>query len=215
MLYLVTYDVSSEDNAVREKIAHALAAAGLVRVQYSVFWGFLSRNEAESVALKVQQILGTAEGDVRVVPICKKCRTRLLQVTVKAGGGSATIARGIATINTQHLSRPAKELLGKGTPATSIPAALAGNAPTRSPVPTSADARGTLSVPPGEDFDIDVLTAKKRVTLTSAAKKEDFCSTDIPQVPLLPVLNSQAAQSKTSTQNPPHADPNKKPFLLI
>ncbi len=220
MLYLVTYDVPSTDNTSRDKIAHALAAAGLVRVQYSVFWGFMSRNQAESIALKVQQILGTVEGDVRVVPICKKCRARLLQVTVTVGGGKAAIARGTATINTKFLSRAAKLLLGKGTPA--VPTPILPKANMASPLPSSPDPAASTSnpeenpeIPASDNFDIDVITAKKAIPPAPALAPGDADSSDLsqfdqPQAPL-----SQVGSAAPLPRTPPPPDAGKKPFLLI
>lgn len=117
LLYIVTYDVPATDNATREKLAHSLKAAGLVRAQYSVFMGFLSRNEAETVALKAQAILGSSDADVRVVPVCKHCQTKLLQVGPPAGGGKVKITRGADAINSNYVPKGAKGLVSAGSPA--------------------------------------------------------------------------------------------------
>ncbi len=205
----------STDNTSRDKIAHALAAAGLVRVQYSVFWGFMSRNQAESIALKVQQILGTVEGDVRVVPICKKCQARLLQVTVTVGGGKAAIARGTATINTKFLSRAAKSLLGKGGPA--IPTQISPNAlmPSQDPAIAAGNLGLDPAIPTSDNFDIDVITAKKAIPPAPALASGDADSSDLsqfdqPQAPL-----SQVGSASPLPRTPPPPDAGKKLFLLI
>ena len=117
LLYVVTYDVPATDNATREKLAHALKAAGLVRIQYSVFMGFLSRNEAEAVALKAQAILGSIDADVRVVPVCKHCQAKLMQVGPPVGGGKVSITRGAAAITSNYVPKGAKGLVGPGSPA--------------------------------------------------------------------------------------------------
>lgn len=81
MIYLVTYDVPQEYNPIRTRIAQVLKNWGLDRLQYSVFVGELTRNEAETVALRIKDILGITPADVRMVPICKNCLDTILVVS--------------------------------------------------------------------------------------------------------------------------------------
>lgn len=70
MRCLLIYDIS--DDRRRGKVADVCLDYGLDRVQYSAFWGDISRNLQEELFLKVQDILGKGVGNVVLVPICGK-----------------------------------------------------------------------------------------------------------------------------------------------
>lgn len=53
--YLVCYDI--EDNKKRQKFAQALSDLGLVRLQYSVFYGDLKSAEARAMVRTAREML--------------------------------------------------------------------------------------------------------------------------------------------------------------
>lgn len=79
MYCLLVYDIS--DDKERAKIADACLDYGLDRVQYSAFYGNISRNLQEELFQKVQDILDNKPGHIMLVPVCyKDWRDRLLHV---------------------------------------------------------------------------------------------------------------------------------------
>ena len=70
MQSLLIYDISSDK--IRNKIADACLDYGLKRIQYSAFFGDLSRNRLDELMQRVARLLGKEEGKVQVFPICEK-----------------------------------------------------------------------------------------------------------------------------------------------
>ncbi len=67
---LLIYDIPEDRR--RTKVADACLDYGLDRIQYSAFWGDISRNLQEELFLKVCDILDNAPGDIQLIPICRK-----------------------------------------------------------------------------------------------------------------------------------------------
>ena len=67
---LLLYDVP--DNRVRAKLADICLDYGLERIQYSVFFGDLSRNRQEEILQKVRDWVGKAPANVQLFPICER-----------------------------------------------------------------------------------------------------------------------------------------------
>lgn len=67
---ILVYDIS--DDKARTKVADACLDYGLDRIQYSAFYGNISRNYQEELFLKVVAILEGRPGDIRLLPICEK-----------------------------------------------------------------------------------------------------------------------------------------------
>ena len=66
MLLTAIYDISSDK--IRKKVSDRLLDLGLVRVQYSVFFGTLDNNRIDELALFAEEIL--AESDkLYLIPI--------------------------------------------------------------------------------------------------------------------------------------------------
>lgn len=78
--YLVTYDIPEEFNPIRTRIIAVLKNYGLDRLQYSVFIGRLTPNQAETVRLHLDEVIGAIDADVRMFPICEKCIAKLITV---------------------------------------------------------------------------------------------------------------------------------------
>jgi CRISPR-associated endonuclease Cas2 len=73
MNYLVTYDVPVQANRIRTKLARVCLRYGLVRLQYSVFWGSLTNAEARELANRCADVAGTIPVDIRVIAVCNRC----------------------------------------------------------------------------------------------------------------------------------------------
>ena len=67
MRCLLLYDIVDDNK--RQKIADVCLDYGLDRVQYSVFFGNISRNLQEEMFQQVQRILGKGDGRLLLIPI--------------------------------------------------------------------------------------------------------------------------------------------------
>lgn len=66
---------------------------GLRRVQFSTFFGDLSRNRQEELILKVRRLVDPEEAYVLLLPVCE----RDLALVLEAGTPQATIHKGAGT----------------------------------------------------------------------------------------------------------------------
>ncbi|MGH2391798.1 MAG: CRISPR-associated endonuclease Cas2 [Chloroflexota bacterium] len=78
------YDI--QDDKARGKVADACKDYGLRRVQFSTFFGDLSRNRQEELILKVRRLVDPAEAYVLLLPVCE----RDLVMVLEAGTPQAT-----------------------------------------------------------------------------------------------------------------------------
>ena len=67
---LLIYDIP--DDRARGKIADACLDYGLDRVQFSAFWGDISRNYQEELFQKVTTLLGKQPGNIQLIGICER-----------------------------------------------------------------------------------------------------------------------------------------------
>ena len=75
-LFLI-YDI--KEDKPRAKVAEACKDYGLRRVQYSTFFGDLSRNRQEELMLKVRGIVKEAECYVLLLPTCERDLAAVLE----------------------------------------------------------------------------------------------------------------------------------------
>lgn len=75
---LVVYDIP--DDRVRSRVADCCLDYGLDRIQYSAFWGDLSRNHQEELMRRLSRLLGTKEGKIQLFVICEKDWRERLEV---------------------------------------------------------------------------------------------------------------------------------------
>ena len=87
MKYIIIYDIPIEFDLFRTKISNLLLSYNLIRLNFSVFFGELTRNTAEEIALKLDKLLKKVPGDVRLIPICKTCHENVITVKSKFGDG--------------------------------------------------------------------------------------------------------------------------------
>ncbi len=85
--FIVVYDIPVEFDPIRAKIADILLGHGLVRMNFSVFFGELTYNRAEELGLRLKKLMEKVPGDVRIIPVCKSCLERAITVKSKFGEG--------------------------------------------------------------------------------------------------------------------------------
>ena len=78
MKLFVIYDI--EDDRARTKVADTCLDYGLKRVQFSTFFGDLSRNRQEELAQRIKRLLGKKPAYVVLVPICERDMAAMLEV---------------------------------------------------------------------------------------------------------------------------------------
>lgn len=74
----VFYDIP--DDHVRLKVAKLLKDYGLLRLQKSVFCGEMSYARAEEIALRIDRVMGSAEGDIRIVFVPESFKNKVIIV---------------------------------------------------------------------------------------------------------------------------------------
>ena len=67
---VLIYDI--ENDRLRTRVADVCLDYGLVRIQFSAFFGKLNRNRRQELALRVQNELGDESGRVRIIPVCEQ-----------------------------------------------------------------------------------------------------------------------------------------------
>ena len=70
MYYLVIYDVPSD--RIRPKLADICLDHGLMRIQYSAFFGEMAAEYKQALLGKLKRRLGDAEGNIQIYPICER-----------------------------------------------------------------------------------------------------------------------------------------------
>jgi len=75
-LFLI-YDIKEDKS--RARVAEACKDYGLRRVQYSTFFGDLSRNRQEELMLRVRGIVKAAECYVLLLPTCERDLAAVLE----------------------------------------------------------------------------------------------------------------------------------------
>ena len=66
---LLVYDIPND--RIRSKVADACLDYGLDRIQYSAFFGQLSRTYQKELMKKVRLLLGDEAGNVQLFPLCQ------------------------------------------------------------------------------------------------------------------------------------------------
>ncbi|MHA1148576.1 MAG: CRISPR-associated endonuclease Cas2 [Promethearchaeota archaeon] len=87
MRYIIVYDIPIEFDPIRKKLSDILLSYYLVRLNYSVFFGELTTNRMEELALKLEKLMKKVPGDVRIIPVCKSCHSKVVTIKSKFGEG--------------------------------------------------------------------------------------------------------------------------------
>ena len=83
MKTLVIYDIV--ENKLRTKVVSKCKDYGLVRIQYSAFFGEMTTNRREELAMALQKLIGRHWGRVHFFPMCDR-DLRLMKV-IEVGYG--------------------------------------------------------------------------------------------------------------------------------
>jgi CRISPR-associated protein Cas2 len=83
MHLILIYDI--HDDRIRGKVASACEDYGLDRIQYSAFYGRLSRNLREELYLRVSDLLGESPGRIQFIPVSEAEWEKRLEVGDYAG----------------------------------------------------------------------------------------------------------------------------------
>jgi CRISPR-associated protein Cas2 len=83
MHMLLIYDITND--RVRTKVATACEDYGLDRIQFSAFYGRLSRNHQEELMLKIGGLLGDEPGRIQLIPVSTTDWEKRLEVNNHAG----------------------------------------------------------------------------------------------------------------------------------
>ena len=84
MLHMILiYDIT--DDRIRTKVATACEDYGLDRIQYSAFYGRLTRTLQEELMLKIRKLLQDRAGHIYLIPIGQLEWEKRLEVDVDAG----------------------------------------------------------------------------------------------------------------------------------
>lgn len=67
---LVIYDIS--EDKIRNRVAEVCKDYGLVRTQWSAFFGKINTNRREELHLKLIKTLKDNDGNIQLYPICSK-----------------------------------------------------------------------------------------------------------------------------------------------
>ena len=78
MKLFVLYDV--EDDRARLKVAETCLDYGLVRVQYSTFFGALSSNRQEELAQRLRRVVGKRPAYILLLPVCERDVTAMQEI---------------------------------------------------------------------------------------------------------------------------------------
>lgn len=78
---LLIYDIT--DDRLRGRIADLCLDYGLERIQYSAFWGTLSRTHQEELMMKIEDRVGEKPANVQLVPICRKDWAARIELVVE------------------------------------------------------------------------------------------------------------------------------------
>lgn len=70
MKCLLVYDIP--DDKIRSRVADICLDYGLVRIQYSAFFGDLTHNRQEEILHKIRRKAGKNPANVQLFPICEK-----------------------------------------------------------------------------------------------------------------------------------------------
>lgn len=81
MLYIVVYDVSSDED--RDRIREVLKNWGGSRIQYSAFKIRLEPAELNQLLQVLRRLLGEGKGSIMAIPVCKACEAKLIEIAAE------------------------------------------------------------------------------------------------------------------------------------
>ncbi|UJG44419.1 MAG: CRISPR-associated endonuclease Cas2 [Candidatus Heimdallarchaeum endolithica] len=71
MEYIICYDISKDE--IREKVAEICQNRGFRRIQYSVFYGNVTKNILETTIMEIKEKTKGEQAEIFIGQICEKC----------------------------------------------------------------------------------------------------------------------------------------------
>lgn len=87
MRYLLVYDIP--DDRCRGKIADTCLDYGLDRIQYSAFFGTLSRAHSRALMKRIARLLGKRAGKIQLFPLCQNDWEKRVELIQEADDADA------------------------------------------------------------------------------------------------------------------------------
>lgn len=109
MEYLLCYDIVDDD--LRQRVAETCLNNGLIRIQYSVFFGNISRNKAESTLMQIKDQIKEKEAIVLLIELCEKCakKKQLVISHLKTSSTTASSSQQQSSIQQQSSNKKDKQ----------------------------------------------------------------------------------------------------------
>jgi len=111
MEYLVCYDIVEND--VRKNVADICLNKGLMRIQYSVFFGEISKNKAEEVLMEIKDEIKEYEAIIFMVELCEKCSKKKIMVVEKKKKIKKRENEELEEMKNERISEEKKEKSGE------------------------------------------------------------------------------------------------------
>ncbi|MCW7077211.1 MAG: CRISPR-associated endonuclease Cas2 [Candidatus Syntrophoarchaeum sp.] len=74
-LIFVAYDI--KDDKVRGKISRRLLYYGLVRIQFSLFRGYITTKDKSVLENDIRELVNEEEDKIHIIEICESCRKNI------------------------------------------------------------------------------------------------------------------------------------------
>lgn len=71
--YLICYDIT--EDPIRNGVASICKDYGLERIQYSVFYGKLSRSQLKEIRLEIKDAIEETNSDIHILQVCASCES--------------------------------------------------------------------------------------------------------------------------------------------
>ena len=90
MEYLLAYDIVKDD--LRKEVAEICLNKGMTRIQYSVFFGNVSRNIIETILMEIKEISKGEQLELIICQMCEKCsKKKIIYISEEKSGKKRSV----------------------------------------------------------------------------------------------------------------------------